>query len=49
MLKISIVKVAVSRKMSQNRAHELENQDTRRKLYNCPRFELVQEPRYDGP
>jgi len=30
-LKISIVKVALSRKISKNGAHELENQDKRRK------------------
>lgn len=29
--------------------HELENQVTSKKPYYCPRFELVQEPRYDGP
>jgi len=40
--------VAVPHKISQNGAHELENQDTKRKLYNRPRFELIQEPQNDG-
>jgi hypothetical protein len=43
------VKEAVRGKMPQNREYESENQDKRRKPYNCPRFELIQEPWYDGP
>lgn len=29
-------------------SHQLQKQEARRKPYNCPRFELIQEPWYDG-